>query len=467
LPNISLSKLALVINGRILTQSHNINIPFSVSRHCTTAPASITFLTKRFKGEQALIDLMKKRHVRCVIIDNSLRLSAGKWQYAGIAIILVPNLNWTYTRLARYYNSLFSIPRIQVVGSSGKTTTKEMIGSVLKVKFHTLVGLGNMNAVPGVGRNIFRLNENHQVAVLEAGMKGPGIITICSRLIMPTFGVITSINSSHLVRMGSIKNTIAAKAEILQFIPKTGSLIVNWDDANCRKLPLHRCKGKIIRYGFSKQCDVWASNIKQHKFTTTFMVHAGKLLFPCSINIIGKYNVGNALAAVAIGLKMGMKPEEIARGLQRFKPVNRRLKVYHTGNKAVIIDDNYNANPDSTRMLIDELIVMARSQPLVLVIGDMEQPFQAIAKYARKVHFMIGKQIAQGNFTHVLAVGLWAREYVRGAIQNGFPKDKITYYRTVRDAENDFMQLLTPGTTVVLKASLYTQLTNLRIKALS
>jgi UDP-N-acetylmuramoyl-tripeptide--D-alanyl-D-alanine ligase len=466
-PTISLPKLASVINGRILTPSHNNNIPFSVSRFYKTAPASITFLSKRFKEEHALIGLMKKRHVRCVIIDSSLHLSASNWKNAGIAIIRVTSLDLAYTRLARYYNRQFSIPRIQVVGSSGKTTTKEMIGSVLKIKFHTLVGLENVNAVPGVARNIFRLNKNHQAAVLEAGMKAPGIITICSRLIMPTIGVITSINSSHLVRMGSIKNTIAAKAEILRFIPKSGLLIVNWDDANCRKLPLHRCKGEIIRYGFSEQCDIWASDIEQHEFSTTFMVHAGKLLFPCSISIIGKYNVGNALAAVAAGLKMGLEPQEIAQGLQYFKPVSRRLKVHRTNNGVIIIDDNFNANPDSTRMLIDELIVMARTQPFVLVIGDMEQPSPSIAKYARRVHFKIGKQIAQGNFTHVLAVGLWAREYVRGAIQNGFPEDKITYHRTVQGAENDFKKLLTPGTTVVLKASPYIQLYKLRIKALS
>jgi UDP-N-acetylmuramoyl-tripeptide--D-alanyl-D-alanine ligase len=265
--------------------------------------------------------------------------------------------------------------------------------------------------------------------------------------------------------MGSIRNIIAAKAEMLRFIPKKGFLIVNWDDENCRKLPLRRCKGKIIRYGFSEQCDVWASNIQQHDFTTTFMVHAGELLFSCSINIIGKYNVGNALAAVAVGLKMGMESQEIARGLKRFKPTDGRLKVYRRKDGAVIIDDNFNANPDSTRLLVDELIIMARKQPVVLVIGDMERPSQNIKKYARRVHYNIGQQIAKGDFSHVLAVGLWAREYYRGAINAGFPLEKISYHRTVQSAKASFRKLLTPGTTVVLKASPYTKLVKLRTKA--
>jgi UDP-N-acetylmuramyl pentapeptide synthase len=108
---------------------------------------------------------------------------------------------------------------------------------------------------------------------------------------------------------------------------------------------------------------------------------------------------------------------------------------------------------------------MALERPLVLVFGDMERPAQDIAKYARRVHFNIGRQLAKGEFQHVMAIGKWAAEYVRGALQSGFPRDKLSYYQNVRSAQGEFNKLLMPGTTVVLKASPYTDLTYLRVNS--
>jgi UDP-N-acetylmuramoyl-tripeptide--D-alanyl-D-alanine ligase len=160
---------------------------------------------------------------------------------------------------------------------------------------------------------------------------------------------------------------------------------------------------------------------------------------------------------------MGLSPQEIASGLETFKPMDGRLKVYHRDNGSIIIDDTFNANPESTRLLVDELIIMSNEQPVVLVIGDMERPSQEIENYARKMHFYIGQQLAHGAFQHVMAIGFWANEYVRGAIQGGFPQTKLSYYKTVNEAQADFNLLLKPETTVVLKSSTYTKLKNLFI----
>jgi len=280
----------------------------------------------------------------------------------------------------------------------------------------------------------------------------------------PDIGVLTSIHSAHLTRLGSISNIIDAKSEILEYLSPHGCLIINWDDPNCRRFPYQKYQGRLVRYGFSENCDLWASDIRRHEFSTNFTAHTRKFQFGCSINIVGRYNVGNALAAIAVGLKLGLTPYEISRGLENFQAVGGRLKVYYQKDGAIIIDDHFNANPDSTRLLVDELIVMSKEQPVALVIGDMERPSTDIETYARKVHFKIGHQLAQGDFKHVLAIGRWAVEYVRGAVQAGYPADKISYFKTVQAAENTFFNLLTPGTTVVLKASPYTPLKNLLIE---
>jgi UDP-N-acetylmuramoyl-tripeptide--D-alanyl-D-alanine ligase len=466
LQNLSLEKLAKLLNGKILSNSNNPQIPFVVGRFRTSPPTCITFLNKSFVSEPALLTIFTKHDVRCVVVKSPNMLTLDKWKAADIAIVEVNSLSRDYRSLAMFYRDQFSIPFIQVIGSSGKTTTKEMIGAVLNEKFPTLISLKNMNSPSGVAKNLFRLTKTSRAAVLEAGMKASGIIRTATRLIKPDIGVITSIHSAHLTRLGSIQNIIAAKAEIFEYLSKDGSIIVNWDDPNCHRLPFHRYNGRLIRYGFSRQCDLWASDIQRQGFHTNFNVNSRDLQFPCTINIVGRYNVGNALAAVAVGQKMGMSPGEIAIGLKNFTPVDGRLKVYHRSDGSVIIDDTYNANPDSTRLLVDELIIMAREQPVVLVIGDMERPSPDIENYARSVHFKIGQQLAQGAFLHVMAIGLWASEYVRGAIQAGFPHNKISYYETVRAAETSFSFLLKPGSTVVLKSSTYTKIKNLTHKFL-
>jgi UDP-N-acetylmuramoyl-tripeptide--D-alanyl-D-alanine ligase len=428
-------------------------------------PTSITFLTSSFASELALLNLLKKNHVHCLIVRHPARLPIEKFRKSGIAIVKVKNLKYAYMALARFYSKQFSIPHIQITGSTGKTTTRDMIGAILRENFRTLTTRGNLNSPMGVAENLFRLQTTHRAAVLEASMKARGVIKMSSRLIKPDIGVVTSIQRAHIAKFGSIRKIIAAKSEILEYLSESGTLIINWNDTNCHKYPIHRFRGKVVRFGFSEECDLWASDIERQTFHTHFIVHTKELTFPCVINIIGKYNVGNALAAIAVGLEMGMEPEEITKGLNRFKPTNGRLKVYRRKDGAVIIDDNYKANPDSTRLLVDELIIMAREQSVVLVIGDMERPSRTIRRYARRVHYNIGQQIAKGEFSHVLAVGLWAEQYYRGAINAGYPRKRISYRRTVHSARARLRKLLKPGTVVVLKASPYTPLGTLRTKA--
>lgn len=441
----------------------NKSIALSVSRIGGKPPAGITFL--KSYSEHSLLPFLQNHQVGCIVVQAPHRLHPDRWRTAGIAVIQVKSLSRAYLRLAGYYGRHFPVPRVEVIGSSGKTTTKEMIGMVLSERFNTLVGRDNLNNPNGVAYNLLCLNEEHQTAVLEAGMKGPGVIRLSSRLICPDIGVVTSIHSAHLARFGSMAKIIAAKAEILEYLPSGGTLIINWADDNCRKFPLRRFKGKVLRYGFSPECDIWASDIRRRDFSTLFSVHYGELIFPCTVNIIGGYNVGNALAAVAVGLERGMTPEEISRGLERFLPLDGRLKVYQTDEGAIIIDDNFNANPDSTRLLVDELTAMSQEEPVVLVIGDMERPSRDIAQYARRVHNRIGRQLARGNFHHILAVGHWAGEYLRGAVKAGFPREKINHCPTVQSARKSFEKLLTPGTIVVLKASPYTELKRLLPKS--
>ncbi|MEA4926221.1 MAG: UDP-N-acetylmuramoyl-tripeptide--D-alanyl-D-alanine ligase [Syntrophomonadaceae bacterium] len=463
--SISLDKLASQINGQILIRNGVHKIPLDVSMASYGPFSSILFLDYPIRNVTAFRNQLKRSNVRCLVIKTSTLLNIDRWKATGLAIIQVDKVQRAFRILSKLYRAQFHIPFIQVIGSSGKTTTTGMIHAILSEKYSTLSTLENTNSPTGVAFNLFRLNKTHRAAVLEAGMKAPDIMRITSALIKPDIVVVTSIHRAHLLRLGSIEKIIAAKAEVLQALAPQGTLIINWSDPNCRKFPSHRHKGPILRYGFSDECDLWASDIQRHGMHTQFTVHIGDLHFPCSINIIGNYNVGNALAAIAVGLAMRMNPAQILTGLQNFEPIEGRLKVYPQSNGSIIIDDNFNANPDSTRMLIDELIAMAQEYPVVLVIGDMERPSRDIQKYARRVHFNIGRQLARGNFEHVLAIGIWAGEYVKGAIASGFPAERISYYPNVTAAQSKFNELLAPGSIIVLKASPYTLVNSLRLNS--
>jgi UDP-N-acetylmuramyl pentapeptide synthase len=265
--------------------------------------------------------------------------------------------------------------------------------------------------------------------------------------------------------LNSIKNIIEAKAEILECLDENGMLIINGEDENCSKFPTHRYKGKILRFGFSDKFDIWASNIKYKDFKTYFVAKGKGINMNCVINTVGKYNVANALAAILVGFAMGLNEEEIINGLSNFQPLSGRLKVHKYIKDTILINDNFNANPDSTKSLLEDIPEFIGDRPLMLVMGDMERPDDEIKKYAKEVHFKIGEQIGAIKFEYLIAIGRWAKEYINGAKSKGVPKSKMIYFESVEEAEEHFKASIIPGSVIIFKASLYVPVRHL-IKSL-
>lgn len=403
-------------------------------------------------------DLLRKMiscHASGVVVREPCRLNIDQWREAGIGIVEVNNSVMFQIALAKIYRTKFDIPFVQVIGSAGKTTTKDMIGAVLNAGMPALVGYKNYNTAYGAAFNILCLRDWHKAAVLEAGMKSVGYMDYCSGIIQPNIAVLTSIQRAHYVTMGSIENIIEAKSEILNHLDEDGVLIVNGEDENCKKFPVDRYKGRVLKYGFSGTCDLWASHITCWDFKTYFIANGRGIHLSCVINTVGKYNVGNALAAILVGLELKMSPEDIRRGLADFAPMARRLKIYKGPSDTILIDDNFNANPDSMRLLLEEIPKFTENRPVMLVMGDVERPDDEIKEYAEKVHFIIGQQMAQVQFNKLIAIGKWAKEYVKGARSGGIPPSKMSYFETVEQAEDTFKSSVIPGSVILFKASVY------------
>lgn len=451
----TIKEIKRTIDGKIVTWNDNRTVEYFVDQPEEPLANCLYFLFEGYDDENNLIKKLINSGAAGVVVREPHDLSVDKWIGAGIGIIEVKSITESYVALSSLYRSRFNIPFVEVIGSSGKTTTKEIIGAVLNAKIKTLVGHENFNAPSGVAYNIFSLRDEHKAAVLEVGMKGPGIMRLSSEIIKPYIGVLTSIQRAHFVSMGSIENIIEAKSEMLECLDENGLLIINGEDKNCGKFPTHRYKGKILKYGFSDKFDIWASNIEYKDFKTYFVAKGKDINMNCVINTVGKYNVSNALAAILVGFAMGLNKEEIINGLSNFQTLSGRLRIHKCIKDTILINDNFNANPDSTKSLLEEVPKFIGDRPLMLVMGDMERPDDEIKKYAKEVHFKIGEQIGNINFEYLIAIGRWAKEYINGAKSKGVPKSKMIYFETVEEAEEHFKASIIPGSVIVFKASLY------------
>lgn len=462
---ILIRELEDIPGGKVLTWGNKpikyvVRDPYELEENCL-------YCCSPKSAEASLLDKMVMCNASGVVVHKPCGFDVERWKETGIGVIEVDNWIMFQIALARIYRTKFKVPLIQVIGSAGKTTTKDMIGSVLNAGMPALVGYANYNTAFGAASNILDLRDFHQAAVVETGMKSMGYMRFSSSIIKPSIAVVTSIQRAHYVTLGSIDKIIEAKAEILEFLDPNGVLIINGEDNNCNKFPVHKYGGRVLRYGFSENYDIWAEDIMYKEFRTHFVAMAKrgkrgkKVKIDCTMNTVGKYNVANALAAILTGVELGMDPRDIRQGLADFKPMAGRLKVYAGPFDTIIIDDNFNANPDSTQLLLEEIPKFTENRPIMLVMGDVERPDEQIKQYAQKVHFIIGQQLGRINFEKLIAIGKWATEYLTGAKSEGVPESKMEYFETVKQAKEYFKAAIIPGSVILFKASVYVPVRNL------
>lgn len=457
-----LADLLSAINGKLIAGYASCQIKSFSLHDDPPAREGLHILDRRpYTNEQAMMIHLTSQGVHALLVSSPHGITPEKWAQAGIAVAEVENIVVALYKLALFHRSQYDLPMVQVVGSSGKTTTKEMLASVLRRRFPMLATTGSLNSPEEVARTLLHLTDRHKAAVIETGMLQSGVIAKSAELVRPTYGVVTTVHRAHLVRMGSLERIIAAKAELLPHISVHGALLINWDNEHCRRFPLHECDCRIVRFGFSEECDLQASKVRYENFRTVFTVCKDHHEFEVTLNTFGSYNAANALAAAGIGLEVGLSPEEIASGLASFRPVPGRLEIMAGQRSVTVINDHFNANPDSTGQLLTALPEIVQGRPLVLVLGDMERPDDQSAAYARAVHREIGERAAAMGPCRLVSVGKWAVEYVRGALAKGFPPAEAFYYPSVEAAVAQFGSLVSPGSIVVFKASVYTPISQL------
>lgn len=367
--------------------------------------------------------------------------------FPGRTVILVENTLKALQALAAWYRSRFDIPFIGITGSVGKTSTKEMVACALGTQYNVLKNEGNLNNEIGVPLTVFRLEEDHEAAVVEMGMSGFGEISALTAIVRPRVGIITNIGISHIEKLGSRQNILKAKLELLEGLQPGGLLVLNGDDSllsGVRDL----LKVRTISYGLNEGVDYQAVNIRSRGINgIDFDIRIESKDYTIHVPAPGIHNVYNALAAVAAGLELSVPMQDIIDGIAQFRTGRMRMDII-SANGLTVINDAYNASPQSVKAALDVLDELECSRR-VAVLGDMLE----LGEWSEQAHTQTGTDAASCRLDYILTVGANAANIAKGAVTAGFPPSRALSFSTNGEALEFLNRVLEPGDAVLVKGS--------------
>lgn len=364
-----------------------------------------------------------------------------------VPVLLVGDTLAALQRLAAYNRRQFNLPVVAVTGSNGKTTTKDLIASVLGRRYKILKTTGNFNNHIGLPLTLLKLDETYEAAVLEMGMRGLGEIDLLAGIAQPTVAVITNIGETHLERLGSVENIAAAKSEVLDHIDQQGTAVLNGDDSWVRKVA-GKVRGRVLFYGVETENDIRAADIKTDGMASVFTVHYQDRQAVVELPVPGQHNVLNALAAVGVGLVTGLSLEEAAAGLKQAELTAMRLEVLETGSYK-IINDAYNANPASAKAALSVLSDQAGSRRRVAVLGSMFE----LGERAQAGHCEVGAAAFESGIEMLVTVGDLGEYIAQGALAKGMAPDLVFHCKDNALALELLDTRLKSGDVILVKGS--------------
>lgn len=398
----------------------------------------------RFDGHQFVGSAFQKGAIGAVVRKGKrIKTVPGRWVFS------VDNTIKALGDIAAHWRNRFNIPVIAVTGSNGKTTTKELIAQLLTAQFTLLKTECNYNNLIGLPWTLFCMTRKHQVAVLEMGMNAPGEIDRLSEIARPHIGVLTNVGRAHLEGLGSIASVARAKGELLMRLPAGGLAVINADDPHVLRLA-KRCRTQVLTYGFGSDATIRGSLFKSLGFRgSTFDARLGSSVLKIHLGLPGRYNAVNALAALAIGHHFKIPHKNMLKNLKNIHLPYGRMTQIRLPHGILIINDCYNANPESVRQALSSFAYTKENQRKIAVLGDMLE----LGKFSERAHDEIGRAATEAGADILLAVGKWAEGIARGARKAGLAASNIHCFETAKRAGQLLKKHLRRNDVILIKGS--------------
>lgn len=458
----TLEELLHSVNGKLLG-GFNADFVFTSvvtdSRSAVAGSLFIPLIGEKQNGHIYIDSAIEKGAASVFISDSEYKSNRKKYdesaeKHSGTAFIVVENTLHALQNAAMHYVEKFpSLIKIGITGSSGKTTTKEMIVSVLSRKYKVVSTQGNLNSETGLPLSVFNIKKEHTAGVFELGMNRENEIGEIAAVLKPEYAVITNIGTAHIGILGSRENIAAEKRKIFDYIPTGGAAFIPADDDFSGYLR-QNVHGDVVEYGENVSGKISGVRfVKDSGLDGTLFELDG---LPVSLPVPGIYNYRNALAAVALAKRLGLSAEEIKDGLEGFKHISGRMECRElnlkTGSRITLIKDCYNANPESMRAALDFCASLKTAGRKIYVLGDMLE----LGEKSREEHEKIGKCAAHEKAYGIIFVGSEMSIAYEAAVSEGFTN--ATYVDSASDEaikriSELICNLSDEGSTVLLKAS--------------
>ncbi len=435
---IQIQTLADVLSATIQQKGNNTEVTDICidSRQVTPGDLYIPVIGENNDGHRFIGDATDRGAVCVLTQKTDIQVAES------VTVLAVASTYDALKAVARYQRSRYNVDTVALTGSSGKTTTKDMVASVLEQGFDTLKTQGNLNNQYGIPLTLFNLNAKTEKMVIEMGMDRLGDIEESIDAVTPDIAVITNIGTSHIEHLKTQENIYRAKKEILSRLSERGIAVVNGDDRFLQRLKDENPIYRVVTFSLKNPAsDCYAKILEASEAGTTFKIAETTYHVP----LPGTHNVYDALPAIWIGLHYGLSPQAVQKGLDAFRPSENRMDIFKLSGGITVINDVYNANPDAMRAALETVsIYKAGHQRTVGVLGDMLE----MGELSAKVHRAIGQTAAQ-VLDCLIAVGENRSDY-----RKGFQNDKrIRLCDNATEAADILINMIRPGDLVLVKGS--------------
>lgn len=440
---IAVNDIRRVLGGKIIAGPVNWKVEDAIyyKRHDHTRGNSLLFANK---GDEINWGAINKKGPALVITDKSP--IDVKDVLPNTTVMQVTSLVQSYWKFINYYRNLFQIPVVTITGTCGKTTTKDMIKHILSGFWNVHASISSKNEPRRSFPYLMGIDEKTKAAVFEHGLGNSGNIKHQCMIYQPTIGIITNIGVHHLDGCGNLEGYIRAKEEIVGGIQEGGTLIVNADDQNSKKLRIQQFKGKIIYFGTDGKSDFRASRITFGEGGMNFTLHVNRLEYRAFVPGYGEHQVSNALAALTAVHEMGIELKAAIDRLKTYENMDRHLEFSKGKNGSTIIDDTWTNNPTSVEAALKVLDSIGKGKKIMLILGDINR----LGNFEKKYHREIGTMVADRDIHTLITIGKKAEEIARQAKRDGSTAN-IKIFENVNDIGNRLDDLFDERSLVLIK----------------